>query len=255
MPDSADGWLELPSASSALVDDEVVATFVVSSSGLFQDAIVGVFASSEECVLAGAAPLGDGVGRLIRASGADVAIIDGAVEALRLSNWIRSIHDQVPALRIMVAGADFSEDELLLLIESGACAHVPADATAEDLRAAVRDLHAGRVVSTPRIAALVAARIRQLLREKEEHHVSGERSLTLREEVVLRHLALGESNKEIALALRIEVHTVKTHVHNLYEKVHASSRRDAVRNALAAGLIREAEVVPGDRRSSRATSS
>ncbi|MGH9423400.1 MAG: response regulator transcription factor, partial [Thermoanaerobaculia bacterium] len=69
-------------------------------------------------------------------------------------------------------------------------------------------------------------------------------ALTSREQEVLVRIAAGDSNKEIASTLRIEVHTVKTHIHNVFEKLQAGCRRDAIRQALTMGLIHEPDAAP-----------
>jgi two-component system NarL family response regulator len=61
--------------------------------------------------------------------------------------------------------------------------------------------------------------------------------LTLRENEVLQLLAAGETNKEIAAALRIEAGTIKTHLKSLFTKLGASTRTEAVRKAEERGLI------------------
>jgi DNA-binding NarL/FixJ family response regulator len=195
-------------------------------------------------MIAGQSPLVDCDYGAISATPADVVLADGASCTLPLICWIRSIHERAPHLRIVVVDGIHDDDEVVSLIESGAGAYLSPSASASDLVAAVRGVRCGRTVISPRLIALVAARIREILRPTGENTAALDAALTLREQEVLVRIAAGDSNKEIASTLNIEVHTVKTHIHNVFEKLQAGSRRDAIRHALAMGLIHEPDAAP-----------
>ena len=99
------------------------------------------------------------------------------------------------------------------------------DIAAEALVACIRDVLAGKTYLAPAAAAKLAERVTQV-------------QLTPRELGVLRLLANGESNKEIAVALAISERTVKTHLAHLFEKLGVTSRTEAVRVATRRGLVR-----------------
>lgn len=102
---------------------------------------------------------------------------------------------------------------------------LPADASAEELTAAVHALSQGLIVGTP-----------PLLFGSENEPVS-HGPLTDRESEVLGLLAKGLANKQIAVALGISEHTVKFHVSSIYTKLNVTNRTEAVREGLRGGWI------------------
>jgi len=117
-------------------------------------------------------------------------------------------------------------------MRAGARGYVLKSAPKEELLAAIRALAAGGGYLQPAITGTV---LRRLLSDA---RVAGERSpLTLREVQILETVADGKSNKEIAAALAIAEDTVKTHLRNLFEKLGAADRAQAVAIALRQNLI------------------
>jgi NarL family two-component system response regulator LiaR len=111
------------------------------------------------------------------------------------------------------------------VLRAGASGYLRKDADPETLLAAVRAVARGKTYIDPSIA-------RQLV----DAAGTGD-ALTPREAEVLRHLALGLSNKEIAAALAVSDETVKTHVGNVLSKLQAENRAQAVVQALKRGLV------------------
>jgi DNA-binding NarL/FixJ family response regulator len=112
------------------------------------------------------------------------------------------------------------------------------DADPEILVAAIRAVAAGKTFIDPAIGRLVAR-----AQEIDE--------LTPREGEVLRHLALGASNRAIAAALRVSDETVKTHVANVLSKLQVENRAQAAVQALKRGLVSTDDLSEGDPRAER----
>lgn len=112
-----------------------------------------------------------------------------------------------------------------------------SEATAEALRAAVRALAEGLVVVSPEVQALLLAGEDADAGAGEDADGGVVERLTGREGEVLRLLAQGLTNKEIAAALRISEHTVKFHVSSIYGKLGASNRTEAVRKGARRGWV------------------
>jgi len=110
------------------------------------------------------------------------------------------------------------------VLRAGATGYVRKDADPEVLLAAVHAVVAGRTYIDPSIG-------RHLARDKEHDE------LTPREGDVLRHLAVGASNRTIAAALGVSEETVKTHVANVLAKLQVENRAQAAVQALKRGLI------------------
>jgi DNA-binding NarL/FixJ family response regulator len=130
-----------------------------------------------------------------------------------------------PSVRVIALTASMDEARMLGVLRAGADGYVRKDAAPETLLAAVRAVANGKTYIDPAIGhQLLAA------------HAAGE-SLTSRETDVLRQLALGLSNKEIAAALAVSEETVKTHVGHVLSKLQVENRAQAIVQALKRGLV------------------
>lgn len=136
----------------------------------------------------------------------------------------RRVLAREPSVRVLALTASFDEARMMGVLRAGATGYVRKDADPEVLLVAVRAVAAGRTFIDPAIG-------RQLERAAEHEE------LTPRESDVLRHLAVGASNRTIANALGVSDETVKTHVANLLAKLQVENRAQAAVQALKRGLL------------------
>jgi DNA-binding NarL/FixJ family response regulator len=137
----------------------------------------------------------------------------------------RRVLERAPAVRVIALTASTDEARLMGVLRAGAVGYVRKDADPETLLAAVRAVARGRTYIDP----AVSREISQVAVASDE--------LTAREVEVLRRLALGRSNKEIANELFVGEDTVKTHVSHVFAKLHVENRAQAVVQALKRGLV------------------
>jgi len=137
----------------------------------------------------------------------------------------RRIHERAPSVRVIALTASSDEARMMGVLRAGAAGYIRKDAEPEVLLAAVRAVAGGKTFIDPSLA-------RQILRVSTPHD-----DLTAREVEVLRHLALGQSNKEIADGLFISEETVKTHVGKVLAKLQVENRAQAIVQALKRGLV------------------
>lgn len=116
---------------------------------------------------------------------------------------------------------------------------ISAEAPAEALQAAVRAVAEGLMVASPELlqSLLSPVLFEPEAGEYDQSGLTGREHLTEREVDVLREVARGLTNKQIALALGISEHTVKFHVSSVYAKLGASNRTEAVRKGARRGFI------------------
>ena len=138
---------------------------------------------------------------------------------------IRRISERAPCVKVIALTASTDEARMMGALRAGAVGYVRKDAEPEILLAAVRAVARGKTYIDPSVS-------RQILRATTPHE-----DLTPREIGVLRQLALGRSNKEIADALSIGDETVKTHVGNVFSKLQVENRAQAIVQALKRGLV------------------
>ncbi len=136
-----------------------------------------------------------------------------------------------PALLILTEDASAAQETIGLHWRSWGI--LPADASPEDLAAAVLALEEGLVVGSP---VLLKKVLDQNLPVREQEILPSE-VLTARELEALQLLAQGLANKQISRALGISEHTVKFHVSALYTKLGVSNRTEAVRKGFQRGLV------------------
>jgi DNA-binding NarL/FixJ family response regulator len=148
---------------------------------------------------------------------------DGAAATAR-------IIETVPGTRVLILTTYETDDHILGAIEAGASGYLLKAAPQEEILAGVRSVVGGQTVLAPAIAAKLVARMRQ-------DALPARPKLSARELDVLRLVAAGDSNPNIAKRLFISEATVKTHLLHVFEKLGVSDRTRAVTLALELGLL------------------
>ena len=155
----------------------------------------------------------------------DVAMPGGGIEATR------RIAAEEPGIAIVMLTASEAIDDLFAAIKAGARGYLLKNLDAAELRAMLRAVERGEAAITPAIAARILAELAR------PEPVRGPDTLTDRELDVLQLVVAGQRNKEIAATLGISENTVKFHLRNILDKLHAQSRAEAVARAVREGLL------------------
>ncbi len=131
---------------------------------------------------------------------------------------------EYPDARILMLSTHSGEEEVYRSLQAGARGYILKSARREELLRAIRDVRDGKRYLDAAVAPLLAERM-------------AHRSLTSREVEVLKMVAKGMGNKEIAASLSIAEVTVKLHVSHVLEKLNAKDRTEAATAALRRGII------------------
>jgi DNA-binding NarL/FixJ family response regulator len=176
---------------------------------------------------------GDGAAglSLIESVKPDVAVIDIGLPAIDGIDLTRLVRDRVAGTHIVILTMHDLESEVLAALAAGADAYCLKTSATETLVAAVRIAAGGGAYFDARIASAV-------LRHLGKAPASADSPLTPRETAVLRLIADGRGNSEIAGELFIGLGTVKGHVRDILEKLAAGDRAQAAAIALRKGFIR-----------------
>jgi two-component system, NarL family, response regulator LiaR len=148
-------------------------------------------------------------------------LLPGGIDGIETTQRLLA---RAPDVRVVALTASTDEARMMGVLRAGATGYVRKDAEPETLLAAVRAVARGRTFIDPSIGHRVL-------------RTDASDDLTPRELDVLRHVALGKSNKDIAVALDIGEETVKTHVRHVLAKLGAENRAQAAVRALARGVV------------------
>ena len=168
----------------------------------------------------------------------DVLLLDLLMPKLDGIAAVRAIKRLTPTTQIIILTSYYEDDQIFNAIKAGALSYLLKDASAHDLVEAVRRAARGESMLHP----LVAARVLREIRHREHAPLQ---DLTPRELEVLIHLAQGRSNQEIARALVISEHTVRTHLANILSKLHLADRTQAAIYALQHKVVPLTDALEG----------
>jgi len=179
----------------------------------------GFFDLLDDIEVVGEAEDGHRAVALVDALLPDVVLMDIVMPAMDGITAIAAIKRSHPEVEVVALTSFIEEERVTAALEAGASGYLLKDAEADDVAAAVRRAHAGEVHLDPQVARMLAQRVRNPLPDHEP--------LTEREREVLRLVARGHSNKEIAALLDITERTARTHVSNILGKLDLASRTQA----------------------------
>jgi two-component system response regulator NreC len=170
-----------------------------------------------------------------RAHRPDVILLDVVMPGRSGIEAIPDLLEEAPAAKVLVLSMQDDPAYVREAFGAGASGYVLKEAADAEVVAAVREVANGRRYVHPTLGArLVAAEAEERAREEED-------PLSEREHEILRLLALGHTNQEIASQLYLSVRTVETHRAHIMQKLRISTRAELVRYALERGMLDSAD--------------
>jgi DNA-binding NarL/FixJ family response regulator len=161
----------------------------------------------------------------------DVAVLDiqmPKASGIEVTRWLRS---HLPQVGVLILTAYNDDPYVMAVLQAGANGYVLKTASSDELIQAVRDVHEGKSALDPSITKKLMS---TLFRQADQKPVE---PLTDRELDVLRMAAKGYTNKAIGIQLNISDRTVQGHLAHIFDKIHATSRTEAVMRAVSLGWI------------------
>jgi NarL family two-component system response regulator LiaR len=168
-----------------------------------------------------------------RAVAPDVVLMDLVMPTMNGIDALRQILSDQPGVRILVLTSFATDDQVLPAIKAGALGYLLKDSGPEELVRAIRQVHRGESSLHPRVARQVLDELAQPAPPPTPEPAA---ALTSRELEVLRLVARGLGNQEIAAALVLSEATVRVHVSSILSKLQLASRTQAALYALRQGL-------------------
>jgi len=185
--------------------------------------------------IVGEASDGAGALALVRELAPDVVVMDLNMPGMNGIDATREIARLAPLTRVVVLTISDQDDDVIDAILAGACGYLLKDSSIQDLMDGIRAASIGEALISPHIASKVLQRIRAYGVASDDAVTGPE--LSERETEVLRLIANGKDNAEIAQELHISPKTVKNHISNILMKLQIENRIQAAVYAVRRGLV------------------
>jgi two-component system NarL family response regulator len=209
----------------------------VDDHALFRRGLSGVLKQEEDIEVIGEAA--DGVEAVERALELvpDVVLMDVRMPKMSGIEATRHIKEAQPDIKVLMLTISDQEEDLFASVKAGASGYLLKEIPIDEVAEAIRSVWAGQSRLSPTVAAKLLTEFAEISRRDEERRRLIAPRLTDREMEVLRLVARGLPNREIARQLFIAENTVKNHIRSILEKLHLHSRMEAVVYAVREKLL------------------
>jgi len=180
--------------------------------------VAGAFGSAEEAL------------RGLRKAAPEVMLTDLGLPGMSGIELIKKAKDDMPSLEIMTHTVFEDRENVFAAIKAGASGYILKGSSPREIVEAIHDIHKGGAPMSPKIA-------RKVIHEFQDENGEDQYVLSQRERDVVKCIEQGLTYKEISLRLKISSHTVHTHIKNIYEKLQAKDRGEALVKARKTGII------------------
>jgi two-component system NarL family response regulator len=215
--------------------DGVIRVLVVDDQELFRRGLTMLLNVEDDIEVVGEAADGAAAGALAAGLTPDVVLMDVRMPKVTGIEACIAIKDAAPSTRIIMLTVSDEEADLYDAVKNGASGYLLKDSSIDEVAQAVRLVADGQSLISPSMAIKLLDEFKQMSRT-DRQQVPTPR-LTDRELEVLRFVAHGLNNREIAKQLFISENTVKNHVRNILEKLQLHSRMEAVMYAVREKLL------------------
>ena len=216
---------------------DAVRVLVVDDHALFRRGLTLVLEAEEGIDVVGEGEDGEEAIRKAEELAPDVVLMDVRMPKVGGIEATRRIAEAQPATKILMLTVSDEEEDLYEAVKAGAAGYLLKEISIEEVAEAIRSVMTGQSLISPSMASKLLGEFSNLAKRAEERTSVPAPRLTERELEVLRLVAQGMSNKEIAAELYISENTVKNHVRNILEKLHLHSRMEAVMYAVREKLL------------------
>lgn len=208
-----------------------VRVVLVDDHEIVRAGVASLLARQPDIEVVGSASSGEAGIVLVRDLAPDILVVDYRMAGMSGIEVAERVRDEHPEVAVIVLTTSLDDEVVLRSLQAGVRAYVYKDVGAEELIRAVRAVAAGEAVLDPAVTARVIAWAGQ------RRFAPAEQVLTAREIDILRLVAAGEQNKEIATELMVSQNTVKTYLTRAMHKLGCTSRSEAVALASSRGLL------------------
>ncbi|HET7522935.1 MAG TPA: response regulator transcription factor [Acidimicrobiales bacterium] len=219
-------------------DDDVIRVLIADDQALFRRGLYVVLGTEENIEVVAEAEDGEQAIAKAEEMAPDVVLMDVRMPRVNGIEAAQRIRELLPSTKILMLTVSDEEDDLYEAIKAGANGYLLKEISVEEVAEAIRAVVQGQSLISPSMASKLLNEFNSLARqaaEKKEQLPAP--VLTARELEVLKLVARGMSNRDVADQLYISENTVKNHVRNILEKLHLHSRMEAVMYAVRKRLL------------------
>jgi two-component system NarL family response regulator len=216
-----------------------VSVYLLTENRLLRDTLARLLKKRSEISVVGVSRRSESLKDEILSSHCDVVLTDCFDNTAR-SAFLRDVLDQHSGVKVLLFGMNEDPEVFLSAVFLGICGYLLKDASAAEIVAAVRAAVRGEATCPPSLCMTLIQHLSANRQEKFEisHPQNGDRkALTPRQLQLIRLVANGMTNKEIAANLNLSQFTVKNHIRRVMRQVEAASRYDAVNLVRATGQL------------------
>lgn len=213
----------------------MIRVLLVDDHTILREGVRALLADEPEIVVVGEAGDGQEALEKVELLRPDVVLMDMVMPRMNGLEATGEIRRRYPGTKVLILSMYDDDEYVQQVIQAGASGYLLKGMAADDLILAIREVHAGSSFLNPAVAAKL---IQDYVRRVRGDHAEGDEPLTAREREVLKLIAEGNTNQEIADVLCLSRKTVESHRANIMRKLNLHDVTELVKYAIRKGLIR-----------------
>jgi DNA-binding NarL/FixJ family response regulator len=221
-----------------MTTNEKIRVLVADDHEMIRQAVVMMLSQEPDIEVVGEAGDGAEAVRIATEMMPDVVLMDVRMPRRSGIEATTQIKEISPTTRIVMLTVSDEEADLYDAVKAGASGYLLKHTPVEEIAEAVRNVFTGQSQISPSMATKLLSEFQTMVKKEDKPATSSTSPrLTEREMEVLKHVAKGLNNRDIAKELFISENTVKNHIRNILEKLHLHSRMQAVVYAVREGML------------------
>lgn len=205
---------------------------LVDDHKLFRDGLLSLLQNSDKVEVVSAYASSEDLLHNLKGLHTDIVITDISMSRMNGIELTEHLHQNFPCIKVMILSMHNNEEFIMKALEAGAKAYLPKDIAGTELIEAITSVAQGEEYYNPMISATIMKSLTRKKQEERENH-----TLTSREIEVLKLVADGLMNKEVADKLNISIRTVDCHKNNILNKLELNTTAELVKYAIRNQLI------------------